>query len=255
MIADTHMHLYPCYDTAAALRIAGANLRRLGGAGTPRLVLLAERHDCRFFETLGGGAPDAGNGWAPAGEPGVLVRDTDGAEPLYLVAGRQVVTAERIEILALALEHGPADGRPAKDTLRAIAEADGVPVLSWAPGKWFGARGRLVRELLETLPPDACLVGDTTLRPYGWGEPALMRLARQRGFGVAAGSDPLPFAGEEAAAGRYATRIKAPLDPSRPLAGLRAALRQPHALRTTGRRDMPWRAFRRLWLNALSKRR
>jgi len=164
---------------------------------------------------------------------------------MHLVAGRQIVTAERIEVLGLAMPGRVDDGRPAPDTVAAVQAAGGVPVLAWAPGKWFFARGRVVLDIIARHPPGALLLGDTTLRPTVWPEPAIMRAARKRGYGIAAGSDPLPFAGEEARMGAYASVIEAPFDAQNPLASARAALRQGPA-RCVGRRGSLPEVVRRL---------
>jgi hypothetical protein len=99
-----------------------------------------------------------------------------------------------------------------------------VPVLAWAPGKWFFKRGDAVVRLLGRYAAGKLLLGDTTLRPTIWAEPRLMRLARSRGFGILAGSDPLPVPGEELMLGRYATVLEGDIDPTRPLEGVRKIL-------------------------------
>ena len=51
-----------------------------------------------------------------------------------------------------------------------------------------------------------------------------MRLARSRGFGILAGSDPLPFPGEEGMLGSYATVLEGDIDIDQPVAGVRRVL-------------------------------
>jgi hypothetical protein len=60
---------------------------------------------------------------------------------------------------------------------------------------------------MDTFGPAVVALADTTLRPLGWPEPALFQRARREGFRILAGSDPLPFAGEESRIGRYATVV------------------------------------------------
>jgi len=85
-------------------------------------------------------------------------------------------------------------------------------VLPWAPGKWFGDRGRAVLSVFDSVPSCQFLVGDTSMRPVGWGEPAIMRYAEVKGIKIIAGTDPLPFAGQENLVGSYCTLLEANID-------------------------------------------
>lgn len=256
-IADTHVHLYPFYDVGAAFVQLGSSLRDLG-KGLVRVACLAERSDCRGFAELreqAGGAPLGRCRVSAAGEAGALeIVDGDGV-PFYLVAGRQIVTAERVEILALAVEDvGDVERRPAEQVVEAVLSAGGIPVVGWAPGKWLFARRRVVAGLFQTFQPGQLLAGDTTLRPTGWGEPRLMREAARRGFGVVAGSDPLPFPGEERMLGAYASVIDGEWRPEQPVTSLRAALRSVKGPGVrSGRRCGPLTTMRRLLRNAVSR--
>jgi hypothetical protein len=242
VIADTHVHLYPRYDTAAALRTLQANLVALAPDAVPVGFLAEPAGHAAFAALAENGAAVCVNA-EPSGSGGVLrsllftPRPAAGAA-LVLLPGRQVVTRERIEILALTLEEPVEGGRPAEATVSEILERDGVPVVSWAPGKWFFRRGRVVRALLDRFKPGELLLGDTSLRPLGWGEPRLMRAARRRGFGVVAGSDPLPARGEERYMGCYATRLEGDWDAARPVASARRLLRAgAQQARPAGRRS------------------
>jgi hypothetical protein len=251
IVVDTHLHLYPCYDLGRAFAELSANLARGGGENARRVGCLAERRDCRAFSDLRAGRRVPPPPWraVPAAEP-CAVRLEDGAErSVLLVAGRQIATAERIEVLGLGLVEPVPDGLPAAESVARVRAAAGVPVLAWAPGKWFFGRGRIVRSLIDDLGPGVALVGDSSLRPTVWPEPRLMKRARRRGLAVAAGSDPLPFAGEESVMGRYATVIDAGLDDTRPAGTLLAMLAAGRG-RTVGRRQGPLAVLRRLARNA-----
>ena len=182
IIADTHVHLYPAvYSVEAVCAALARNLGRMaGGADAARVGCLVEREGQRVLRDLG----------AEAGA--LAVATAEGT--VHLIAGRQFVAVERIEILGLAVELELADGLPAAEFVERILAAGGVPVLSWAPGKWFFKRGRVVGELMQRFGAQV-LLGDTTLRPLGWGAPCLMRAGRRQGLRVVAGSDPLPVGG------------------------------------------------------------
>lgn len=253
VVADTHLHLYPCYDLARAMSCLGTNLKELAGRDAVGLGFLAERHDCNSFSCLvsremktEGAAP---NIRPDTGGEALVVEEENGGR-LYLFPGRQIVTAERIEILALATSVGFPDGLPAVEAIERTLGEGGVPVLAWAPGKWFFGRRKVVAKLLERFEPAALLIGDSSLRPTVWPEPLLMRHARHLGFQVVAGSDPLPFPGEEAMMGAYATALEGEFDPSRPLASARELLRGGRNPVPVGRRGGPIQVIRRLRQNA-----
>ena len=247
--ADTHVHVYPGHDLSRLLRSLTAGL----GRESPDLVLafLTERHDCHAFDawvTAPAEGTPSGMSLRPlAGGDACLL--AQGPASCLFLPGRQVVAQERIEILALATRDAVPDGLPAADTVTRILAGGGVPVVAWAPGKWFFARGKVVQALLDRFTPGELLLGDTSLRPTIWPEPILMRRARRRGFRVVAGSDPLPFAGDETMAGTYGSRADVAFDMDDPLASARRLLRDP-ALGLMGRRGGPVKTGLRLFRHA-----
>jgi len=248
VVADTHVHLYPCYDLALALASLAANLGRTPAGA--RAGFFAERHDCQMFAALRADSdPPSRGGFEirQLPDPGALQLAVAGMQPVYLFAGRQIVTAERIEILALLAPEAPADGLPAERVVAAVLEAGGVPVLGWSPGKWWRGRGHLVRALLSRFGADSLLLGDTALRPAFSPEPSIMRAARRRGVGVIAGSDPLPFPGEERLLGSYASVFTGTIDPARPVESARLLLHSAAAAGTAGTRGT-WAGAARRWL-------
>jgi len=257
VVADTHVHLYPCHDPALFLDAACSNLARGHAPDALRILALTERFDCHAFRDLAGGVRPLPSPWSvqPAGEAGGLTLLRDGAARLHLVAGRQIVTRERIEILALGVDAEIPDGLPAAQTLARIRDEGAIPVLSWAPGKWFFERGRLVQSLLRASDPSSLVIGDTSLRPKVWPTPRLMREAVRRGFRVVAGSDPLPFAGDERLTGTYGVAAEFDATPEKPVTALRRLLLDASVpLALHGRRGGALAVAVRLRANARSKR-
>ncbi|OQA26134.1 MAG: hypothetical protein BWY59_01499 [Verrucomicrobia bacterium ADurb.Bin345] len=249
-VVDTHVHLYCCYDIAAAIQAAHANLeglaRNLGLKSFVPAVCLTERFDHHIFSELKQGRVVRGSGLTIEGSrhpAGLVVQVRGRATPLILLAGRQIVTMERIEVLGLVMEDVVPDGLPLEETLCRVRAAGGIPVLSWAPGKWFGVRGRRVRDLIQSANPSELLLGDTSLRPWLWGEPLIMRMGRLRGLRVVSGSDPLPFPEDAAHAGRLAS-VYSPQsrDLGDPVAGIVRSLRS----------ETPWRSRAGVRLSPIS---
>ncbi len=207
-VIDTHVHIYPFYDTAAALDSLLDNLGR-ADPDASRIGCLTERYDCDLYNQLCA-QPDAKVSerfdLTPGDDSLGIRRRGDGAT-CQLLPGQQVITGENIEILSLACRERVTEGESAPDTVRAILDKGGLPVAAWAPGKWFFERGKVVRALLDQFEPTELALGDTTLRPLGWTTPDIFRDARARGFRTLYGSDPLPYGGEEQRPGSYCSEV------------------------------------------------
>lgn len=256
IVADTHVHIYPCYDLQLFSEMLEHNLKKVGAGQTIRLGFLTERHDCNFFDDIKAGKSDLSSlcGNIQLGQDeSSLIRDNGSGEKCILLPGRQVVTEERIEILALATTAKIPDGMLAVDTVTMILDNGGVPVVAWAPGKWFGVRGDVVRNLLDSFNPARLLIGDSSMRPTIWTEPLIMRDARSRGFRIIAGSDPLPFAGEEKMAGSYCSVFDTSFGLASPLASARNMLWNAQNVTTVGQRGGSIKTLLRMYKNSKSK--
>jgi hypothetical protein len=233
--ADTHVHLYAEYDLGAWLETARDRQRQLGA---PLLLLLADREGQRAFPALrdAGGRLDL----HPTCEPGSLAfrHSPDGP---FLIAGRQLVSREGIEVLTLCVDPAVPDrfasdgSRTALELVRAGLDAGALVALPWGAGKWIGRRGRIVRALArepELLEHPRFFLSDSAQRPAGWPTPAQF----QSGPRVLAGTDPLPLRGCEHGVARYGSALDGALDPERPAGSLLAALQRGGPLRTFGRR-------------------
>ncbi len=232
ILVDAHVHGHSCFRMAGVFEaadagFAGARTR----SGLPRqgqdVLLLAEGAGENFFgrcrERLGS---DAAAPWtiAPTDERASLRVERPGRPPLTLVAGRQVATADGIELIGVGVQDGPPDGAPARETLAALREAGAAVIVPWGFGKWSGRRGRLVRTLVETARPGTLAVGDNGGRSGLLPRPALLAVAESRGLADLPGSDPLPFPAHVKRIGTRGFLLDAPLDGTRPAADLLARI-------------------------------
>jgi len=259
VLVDTHLHIHPRHDAGLALRSLAANLTRIAAeenAGDADLAaVLTEPGPPRLFHDLGGGGPSIeGVAIKRLGDGEALFVGTEMSEVL-LVPGSQIVTAERLEVLSLGRSIDAADPLPIDALIDRIAEAGGLPVLPWSPGKWLFQRGRIVRELITRSDPSRFLLGDVTLRPRSWRESPISLTGQAKGFRVVAGSEGLPIRGEERIAGSYATLVDGAIDRSRPGESLRAILgdRAP-SMRSVGRRSSLAASAGRLFRHATARR-
>jgi len=228
VIADTHVHVYPRFVCAGLFSSISARMDRLaGGKEHVNALFLAERRDCNWFRDARAGNFDRRDQYSvelPAGDANTVVISGRGMSPLYVMAGRQIATSERLEVLALLCDADLPDGKPVVDIIRAVFDCGGLPVLAWAPGKWSLGRSSIVEKLVEAGVPGMLLVGDSAIRPQSWREPFLMRKARNRGLTILCGTDALPLAAEEQYIGTYCSAWDGEFDPLRPSLSMRQVL-------------------------------
>ncbi|MFQ5742147.1 MAG: hypothetical protein ACE5HV_01025 [Acidobacteriota bacterium] len=231
-LVDGHVHYHGCYRAEAFLSGAATNISRaakeLGLASNlPGFLLFCEAGEDDYFRHFRDRTLSAGD-WqlqATAERCSVVARNSDGA-CLFLVAGRQVVTEEHLEVLALCTAARMADGKPLGKAIEAILDGDGAAVIPWGFGKWWGRRGAVVAELLESPVHDRIFLGDNGGRPRLGPRPRLFDVARSRQVPILPGSDPLPFPWQQCNAGRRGFVAQVTLDEARPAASIRGFLRR-----------------------------
>lgn len=247
-LIDAHVHIHHTFDftelpdRAAEQRDAAA--RQLGLSATvPGTLMLTESEGVAAFSRLASQAGRRIGRWnvERTGDAEALRLQTESAGSLVVVAGRQVVTAEGVEVLALGTLATFADGQPIRSVIEQVHAASALVVLPWGFGKWIGRRGRVVASLLHAPEASRLFLGDSGGRLDFGLEPSLFGIARKQGMPILPGSDPLPF--EENQMGRVlgygfvldvdvtgdrpATAIKRRLQASRrqpPVFGRRAAV-------------------------------
>ncbi|MEL7013913.1 MAG: hypothetical protein AAFO72_11605 [Pseudomonadota bacterium] len=242
---DAHVHFYPGANLGDALNAAWHNLgdacRAKGCTPGALCLLLTETASDNAFGALSA-QRDAPKGWEICvlpDDPAALraVRAKDGAE-LVIVAGRQIISVEQVEILAYATTDRPLDGKPLSEIVEMLRTAGTPAVLPWGLGKWMGARGRIVSRFFDAAATGEVMLGDNAGRPVGWPTPPLFRNASARAVPILPGSDPLPIPGAEKEIGSFGFVLGGALERQRPAEDLRTRLlaldRQPPVI---GRRQ------------------
>lgn len=228
---DGHFHLYPCHEPASAISSLIHNLDLMTGSASGfepgddvfKIAFLTESKQHDYFHKILANECNLGAAElqvVPGPEARCLTLNQHGKQKLCLVAGRQIVTNEKLEILGLGMEEIVPDGLPAKEVIEKIIAAGGLPVLAFSPGKWLFKRANITRRLMDTKFVHPLLIGDSALRPIGWGEPDIMRQARASNIAVLPGSDPLPLPEDEKHAGCYGFVYHGLFDTLKPLTSI-----------------------------------
>ena len=229
ILVDGHVHGHSCFDTGEFFDRAAANLDAAAGEGgeAARCLMLTESAGDHFFDDLLRKLGGAGqNGWSvtPTAEDESVLASRAGDTTLVVVAGTQIVTRERLEVLALGsrAEFGP--GLSLSEAVSAVATSGAIPVIPWGFGKWWSARGRFVEALLRGQDVPRFFLGDNGGRPRIAPTPRLFQLAAERGVGVLPGSDPLPFPNQVGKVGGYGFVLRGAFTPERPAASVKRIL-------------------------------
>ncbi len=223
IFADGHVHIYDCFEVDLLLDSALMNFqtaaRNAGALESAYVLLLTEsKAESWFRNTLTGLHQDpdernkiSGRWYGTFSEESCSLEATSREFPdekLYIAAGKQLVTSERIEVLALFCGEMIDDGLSLADTVQTVQKQGGIPVLPWGAGKWFGTRGAVIESFLRDHGQGILFVGDNGGRPRLWPTPKLFSKARQRGVAMLPGTDPLPLPGEAQRVGSFGFYLK-----------------------------------------------
>jgi hypothetical protein len=250
ILADAHVHLHDCFPLDRVLDAALENFSRFGKpeAGFQGVLFLAEMANQNRFEQLFQQSSQE-KGYAigkwtlyQTEESASLSAVHISGQEIFILAGRQLVTAEKLEVLALITDRTFADGMPLVATIENILAADGVPVLPWGVGKWIGKRGKLLQALLQDQKFPLLYLGDNGGRPVFWFRSPYFKQAKAQGLQILPGTDPLPLATEYQRPGSFGFKAQGTLARQRPGEAMKQALGNPAtAISSYGSLENPFR--------------
>lgn len=253
IIADAHVHIYDCFNLEQFLDSAIYNFHdaanKFGRKNSFQAVLfLTETSKHNYFQQLAELVDkNKLTNWTlqPTQENLSLHAFNNFGQSLFIIAGRQVITEEKLEVLALITDQSFEDGFPLETTIQSVISAGGIPVMPWGVGKWIGRRGKLLSKLLvENNFPTICL-GDNSGRPIFWSRPIYFQQAKKQGLRILPGSDPLPVASEASRPGSFGFTIQGSLSREEPGKQLKQMLLNSNvSINNYGSLETPWRFVR-----------
>jgi len=267
ILVDAHVHIYDCFDLEIFFESAFTNFQseaaRMGQVDDfTAALLLTETSKDNWFERL---ESYAGNkttneiktirDWTfhHTDEDCSLCARGSKNQSLFVIAGRQIVTAEKLEVLALATDKKFKDGVPIEQVIQSIRDMGAIPVIPYGFGKWIGKRGKVVRNLLQKTEGTKFFLGDNGGRPRFLPRSSHFKQAEKKGIRVLPGSDPLPLPSEEWRPGSFGCIIPERLDELRPSTHLKGILKNSTIkIVSYGGLESPIRFFRNqllMWLN------
>lgn len=254
LLLDAHSHLHPAFSLGAYLEGArDALVHHTSGRRQTTwqgCLWVAETETGevtgRLERARTGVDEHASAGWSlTRTEESVswVAHHPDG-QRIFLILGSQLRTNDGFEVLQIgSLDRDDGPPTDLRTRVARVLERGAYPVIPWGFGKWTLRRKGVLLDCLRAWDPADVALADSALRPRELpGHPVLAE-ARQRGFTVLAGTDPLPLPPHERGSGRYVAALDAELSTDRPWADLRDLLpgAEPALL---GQRDRLLRSLR-----------
>jgi hypothetical protein len=233
IVVDGHVHIHSCFDLKALFESAQHNFRNAAsaldlGSQFSAVLLLTESHNANYFSSLRQRAMDKSlvDGWRfqLTKEQESLIAISPAGFQLTIIAGRQIVTAERLEVLAVCTNGLFDDGGMISEVIDLVSAANGIAIIPWGFGKWTGRRKKVINRLIGDFAERPFQLGDNSGRISVWREPAQFERARSRGQQIFRGTDPMPFPGQEKRVGKFGFCISGPFSKSEPAASMRSLL-------------------------------
>jgi hypothetical protein len=216
LLADAHVHVHDNFDWDTLLTAAANNFTNALSSGQLINVgvlfiadILQQKKFSRLKETLSTGSSHSEWVIQPTLERISVIAKHPHYPHIILIAARQIVTSEKMEVLSLFTGETFTDNLTIYETLGVIAQANGLPVFPWGVGKWIGRRGTILNQLLQNSHCPLFFLGDNSGRPIFWPRPSYFQDAEARGIGILPGTDPLPLPSEIYRPGSFGFRVQA----------------------------------------------
>lgn len=254
---DSHVHIHEGVDLGRLFACATRNFELaeraygdLGEESRQRVLCLTETQSANKFHELASWATQGKNeipDWqtsATSEDESLLVAHPNCGE-LIVIAGRQIVTAERLEVLAIGTKKVIPDGEPIVDVIQRVQANQALAVIPWGFGKWLGSRGAVLERVLGGPFRQPLFLGDNSGRPKYWRQPRQFADARNGGMLILPGSDPLPFRSEYKRIGSFGLVVEGVVCNKNPTADLkRLLLAEKPAVHPYGQLENPLRFLR-----------
>lgn len=267
IVADAHVHIHDCYNIKNFFDSAWTNFfnesSRMGfNKSFDGILFLTESRNANWFFNFLQSSNELQNDNTQLGDLKIhktkedcslKVMHEDGWA-LILIAGRQIVSKENLEVLALGVVDHFGEGDPVNEIVREIYKRGGIPVIPWGVGKWLGNRGSVVDETIQNAKDSYLFLGDNSGRPIFWRNPSHFKKAKAKNIQILPGSDPLPFADEYKKVGSFGFTLIGEIDQDYPMNYLKKRLLDSVAvINPFGILENPLRFFKNQFLMQLNK--
>ncbi|MHC4268259.1 MAG: hypothetical protein ACYSTS_07305 [Planctomycetota bacterium] len=233
LIIDGHVHYYNCYDFEKFFDMALNNMDKMFSSIYPednyfqKVLLLTEGKDNDFFSQFKMNRTYCKKSkyrFDDTQEDGSIILTKEGEPLCCILAGRQIVTRENLEVLSISSRQKIEDGLPIMDVIERLIGRKEIAILAWGVGKWFFKRGKIINDIIEKYHSPYLFIGDNSTRPSFWPKPKLYYLAEKHNMKILRGTDPLPFTNEQNRVGTSGFIISGNFQQNKPAGSFRNIL-------------------------------
>lgn len=194
LLIDAHVHIYPSYNLEYLFDNAYKNFSHYDNNVDAYGIILTERYDCDAYSELA--RRKTIKDYQINLKDDFLILSKQNSKNMYIFPGQQINTKEGLEILAYFVKNKIPQKLSFKELFQKIYDYKSFPIINWAPGKWLGKRGQLIRSILSN--KERVLLGISSLLPEKF---KLPKIAVDYKYPILLGSDPFPLKWQESLIG------------------------------------------------------
>lgn len=221
IISDLHVHFHKKYNEELFFNSIKNNFQKFykenDSSNLYNVICLTESSGISFFDELSLTEKEVNN-WSfthTNSNNAILAQHKSGFK-LFIIAGRQIVTEENLEVLAFGMVDDYKDGQPIDLVIQEVISGGFIPIIPWGFGKWSGKRGEVVDKIIKENKYHPLFLGDNGNRPSFIKLSPIFETAKAKNVHNLQGSDPLPFSNEESRPGSFGVLIEESLDVDNP---------------------------------------
>ena len=212
IFADFHVHIHTCFNLNVFLNNAFENFisaaRLINSNFELGFLFLTEIRGMDFFDRIKESPHLLNNFNVEFTKEEYSLIISNNGHKIFLVAGKQMVSSENLEVLALATRQDFKNGVSFKEIINEVKNTGGIPVLPWGVGKWLGSRKRIIKNFIMQSSDNNFYLGDNGGRPTFWPAPELFNLAERKSIFTLCGTDSLNLESEVGKPGKYGNILK-----------------------------------------------
>jgi len=213
ILVDSHVHIHECYNLKDFLKYTFQNFSNHAAqiddsVNWLGVLFLTEINDVNYFDYLTDSKQKFnlekfGYTIISTLENNSFVISNKLKQKVIVIAGKQIIAQNGIEILALGTRNNFVEKEKLNLTIEKIIESNSVSVIPWGVGKWLGKRKDIIQKFLGDFKDIPFFLGDNSGRPNIWPEPHLFNLGSKMGKLVLPGTDALAITKEVSKTGSY----------------------------------------------------
>jgi hypothetical protein len=230
ILIDAHVHIHDCFDPDKSLDSAQNNFKiaasdKFKTENFTGVLLLTESSGADKFKYLKEKSvkDERKDKWnfVQTFEENSIVAQKNEKDKIVIIAGRQIVSKEKLEVLGLGIVDKIDDGLPIEAVVNGVTERGGLAVIPWGVGKWFGSKGKIVKKLIQDQKFINLFVGDNGNRPFFWPKSKIIKEQENKNVLNFSGSDPLPFKNEFRKPGSFGFAFESSLNFNEPFKSIK----------------------------------